>query len=279
MTSDQTLVVNASDGASVVVSRFGGHVCQWRTPDGVERLYVSPAQRVEGAPIRGGIPIVFPQFADEGVLPKHGFARTSTWDVTEVSALPNGAQRITLTLGHSPATQVLWPYAFRLDLAVTVGGAVMDVELTVTNTGSARFEFTSALHTYLRVSGNAAYARGLRGLPFLDGTNAGRGAVSDSPRLDIDRPIQRYYYGAAGPVSLIDDDTVVTVHQEGFRDIVVWNPWDQGPERFPDLPPHAHRHFVCIESAAIEHPVTLAAGAKWRGCQRLDTSLAALLRQ
>jgi len=120
------------------------------------------------------------------------------------------------------------------------------------------------------VSGSAAHALGLRGLPFLDGTNARRVATSDDLRLDVDRAIERYYYGAVAPISLVDNAQVVTVYQEGFRDVVIWNPWDHAPERFPDLPPDGYRHFLCIESAAIERPVKLAAGAQWRGRQRLD---------
>jgi len=134
MTDPEVLVVRARDGAMAAVSRFGGHVCQWRTPDHVDRLYVSPVPRLRGAPIRGGIPIVFPQFADEGPLPKHGFARTCTWDVTEERLLPNGARRITLSLGDSPATRALWPHAFCVNVSVTVGGHALDVELTVTST-------------------------------------------------------------------------------------------------------------------------------------------------
>src|SRR5258705_2204548 len=66
-------VLAARDGATVHVAQHGGHLCRWRTSDGVERLYLSPLPRQPGEPIRGGIPVVFPQFANRGPLPMHGY--------------------------------------------------------------------------------------------------------------------------------------------------------------------------------------------------------------
>ena len=57
------------------------------TVDGMEKLWMSKLLALDGSkPIRGGIPIAFPQFADEGDLQLHGFARESMWDVQETKA-------------------------------------------------------------------------------------------------------------------------------------------------------------------------------------------------
>jgi glucose-6-phosphate 1-epimerase len=60
----------------------GGQVLEW-TPVGseVSRLWLSPDWRCgPGAAIRGGVPVVFPQFSDRGPLPKHGIARDREWE-------------------------------------------------------------------------------------------------------------------------------------------------------------------------------------------------------
>lgn len=53
------------------------------TPSTEERLHLSPAACLDGThPIRGGIPVVFPQFGLWGLGRKHGFARNLRWIVT-----------------------------------------------------------------------------------------------------------------------------------------------------------------------------------------------------
>lgn len=54
----------------------------------------------------------------------------------------------------------------------------------------------------------------------------------------------------------------MSLQQVGFPDVVVWNPWIQGSANIADLEDNAYQHFVCIESAMIEKPVTLGAGAQ-----------------
>ncbi|MBV5344762.1 MAG: D-hexose-6-phosphate mutarotase, partial [Rhodoferax sp.] len=62
-------------GDSVLVSAQGAQVLSWQSA-GRERLYLSPQSVFDGhTPIRGGVPICFPQFNQRGALPKHGFAR------------------------------------------------------------------------------------------------------------------------------------------------------------------------------------------------------------
>src|SRR5687768_12899777 len=51
-------------GATADVSLHGAHVLSWKPAPARERLYLSPnASHAPGTAIRGGIPVVFPQFA------------------------------------------------------------------------------------------------------------------------------------------------------------------------------------------------------------------------
>src|SRR3954467_15578938 len=70
-------------GARAEIRCYGAHVTSWTTPDGDERLFMSARSAFrDGAAIRGGVPIIFPRFGTvgEGPVPRHGFARTRTWE-------------------------------------------------------------------------------------------------------------------------------------------------------------------------------------------------------
>jgi len=124
---------------------FGATVCSFRTADGVDRLFLSSCADLSGrSPIRGGVPVVFPQFADQGPLTKHGFARTAMWTLREA-----GDGRAVLQLCDSEATQASWPHAFRLTLTVQAGAQSLSMQLAVDNPGAEPFPFEALLHTYL----------------------------------------------------------------------------------------------------------------------------------
>src|SRR5688572_25010680 len=80
------IVVEAPDGARAELYLHGAHVTSWRPAGaGGERLFLSAASEFRtDAAIRGGVPVIFPQFAGRGPLPKHGFARTAEWTLVGV---------------------------------------------------------------------------------------------------------------------------------------------------------------------------------------------------
>ncbi|MBS1199048.1 MAG: D-hexose-6-phosphate mutarotase, partial [Proteobacteria bacterium] len=69
--------LQTSKGASAIVSLHGAQVLSWiPAMGGGERLYLSERAVFQaGQPIRGGIPVIFPQFANFGSGQRHGFAR------------------------------------------------------------------------------------------------------------------------------------------------------------------------------------------------------------
>jgi glucose-6-phosphate 1-epimerase len=70
--------------------------------------------------IRGGIPIAFPQFARQGSLPLHGFAREKKWRVDKVCSVSRWGQPASaiLTLDSDSTTRAVWDFAFKLELTV-----------------------------------------------------------------------------------------------------------------------------------------------------------------
>src|SRR5690606_35669711 len=109
-----------------------------------ELLFLSSKAVFDGSkPIRGGIPIVFPQFG-KGPLPQHGFARNQSWIFEKL-----GMNSLKCTLEDNPQTFSQWPFKFRLEYLIEIiEENKLKTQLIVTNSDSKEFNFTSLLHTY-----------------------------------------------------------------------------------------------------------------------------------
>ena len=259
-------------GASCEVVLAGAHVTSWKTKDGVERLFVSSASEFgNGAAIRGGIPVCWPQFSGRGNLPKHGFLRTSSdWEIAEMSS-ENGECRLVLSMCDSDATRELWPHKFEVRYAVTLSADGLDTELEVINTGDAELAFHAALHTYFSVSDVAGCTvTGLDGLTYEDNTQGGAVAQETRAELQITGEIDNVYLDA--PSSLVlrypqGAGQLRLSKSESFRDVVLWNLGAEKAPSMKDLGAGEWQQYVCLEAAAIGTPVSLAPGATWKGSQ------------
>lgn len=257
-------------GASAVVSRFGGQVLSWVTSDGRERLFLSDKAVFDGSvPIRGGIPVCFPQFAGSGALPKHGFLRTRTWEVTGENCGEEYAMA-TLAVNDDAASQAIWPHAFTVEVTVLLEANRLDIELAVENTGAAPLSFTGALHTYLRViQVEDVSLEGLYGFTYRDAAGGDRLVRETGTELVLERETDRVYHDVGRPLLLQAGNLSVGIHAEGFPDVVVWNPWVEKCAGLPDMAADGWRHMLCVEAAAVRQPVTVAAGESWAGRQTL----------
>jgi glucose-6-phosphate 1-epimerase len=262
------VTLSSPEGARVVITHHGAHVTSWVTPDGRERLFMSGRSiPAPGVAIRGGVPIVFPQFAGLGPLPKHGLVRTRSWELIGTTTPAPDRVAAHFRLRDSAETRQEWDHAFLLDFTVTVGGPALELHLQVTNPGTLPFSFMAALHTYLRVDAiDAVTVAGLGGRPYRE---AGADGVQSEALLHIAGEVDRIYWRVPGPILLREGDQMMTVTATGFPDAVVWNP---GPERaatIPDLEPEGYRRMLCIEAALIGAPVSLLPGGVWTGVQTL----------
>ena len=265
------VTLRADDGATAEIHRHGAHVTSWRPAgENEERLYLSRRSEFgDSAAIRGGIPVVFPQFGTEGPLPRHGFARTSPWALGGIAREADGAADAEFVLRDTEETRAVWNGAFKAVLAVTVVARQLEVSLRIENVGETAFSFTAALHTYLRVHDlEDTELVGLGGTLYrVSGDPTLRAA--DEERLLVRDYLDRVYVGAPPRLELRERDRTMIIEAEGFPDAVVWNP---GPERaasLPDLEPGDERRFLCVEAAVIQTPVTLGAGRRWAGTQTL----------
>ena len=266
----EALRLNGPRGSSAVVARLGGQVLSWLTPDGREHLFLSERAVFDGsAPIRGGIPICFPQFGGLGDLPKHGFARTREWSVAAQRCGDDYALA-TLELVDDENTRALWPHAFRAEISVMLEVDRIDVEFCVENTGPAPFEFTGALHSYLRVTQVEDVAlEGLHGHDYRDAARDNRVVRETGTEIIVEGEVDRVYYDVRRPQLLNAGNLSLGIQSQGFPDVVVWNPWVDLCAGLKDMPPDGWRHMLCVEAAAVRKPVIVPAGEEWYGRQTL----------
>jgi glucose-6-phosphate 1-epimerase len=259
--------LHLADGSQATVTLAGAHLVSWITADGVERIYMSPNSPLEsGQAIRGGVPVIFPQFTTRGKSLRHGFARVSSWEVMPASA---DASHLTLGLrGNGAAWN--WPHDYACEMAFRLGPDALSMQLTVHNTGAQAFSFTAALHTYLQVGRlDSVELTGLQGSKYEDSMAGGVCKTDDDATLAPKEALDRIYLQTPATLQLRSALGTLALQSHGFPDSVVWNPGRAGSEAIPDLQPDAYQHFLCVEAALIVQPVEISGGATWTGSQTL----------
>ena len=267
----RSIAARAADGASVEGHCNGAHVTSWRPAPGTdERLFLSAKSSLaDGASIRGGIPVIFPQFSLEGPLPRHGFARNSRWTHDDTRYV-DGDAILSFSLTDSPATRAIWPASFRATLTARIGGQHLATTLTIENTGREPFHFAAALHTYLHVDDVQ--------LTDIVGLNGSRYRVSSAPRtlvtdtekvLRIRGEVDRVYVDAPDRLTVREPHRQLVVATTNFPDVVVWNPGVEKAAALVDMEPGGERRMLCVEAAVVQSPVTLDALQRWSGTQTL----------
>lgn len=279
--------ISLSQGDRVCIALHGAHVLSWKTADGAEHLYLSPLAKIDGAsPIRGGVPICFPQFNQRVLanlpLPKHGFARTQPWTVLSVEQSDVQARAV-LQLCSNEVTRAVWPHEFVATLTVKLESGHLQITFDVENSDLQPWAFALALHSYLRVGDIArSHLNGLQGLRYWDGVQnltqpEVRHAQSADPVDGIlhfvsetDRVYEDIHSAAAPALALEHPGARLEITQSAsLSEVVVWNPGAALSASLDDLPNDGYKQMLCVEAACINAPVTLAAGRRWSGWQHL----------
>jgi glucose-6-phosphate 1-epimerase len=264
------LQLATASGATAIVTHHGAHVVSWCPRPGDERLYLSPKSAfADGQAIRGGIPLIFPQFGPDGPLPRHGFARNGAWEVAATRTGDDWALA-TLRLTDGPGTRARWDHAFVAELTVLIEGDRLEIELGIENPGDTPLAFTGALHTYLATKQvELVRLEGLRGTSYRDQTAAQIVREERADAVTVADEVDRIYLDAPPRLTLGEGGRWLAVEQSGFRDTVVWNPWETRGAAIADLPADGFRRMLCVEAAAVAEPVVVAPGESWAGRQGL----------
>lgn len=253
-----------SSGATARITNYGAQVVSWLDASGHERLYLSSLARDgPGESIRGGIPVIFPQFGT-GPLPKHGFLRTRRWSLA--AHLGSSA---TFRITDDEQTRAIWPYPFIAQLTVDLA-EMLTVSLSVTNSGDSSFSFTAALHNYFAVTSvRLAAVEGMAGLIYIDKMAGRARCVEESAALRIGEETDRIYISGPRQVAISSaiGSSSTVIGADGFGDWVVWNPWSHGSASLGDMEPEDYLTMLCVEAARISDPVVLDPGAHWSGTE------------
>ena len=251
----EKVVIAANDGARAEAFTHGAQVTSWKTASGEERLFLSERSAfAQGAAIRGGIPVIFPQFGALGPLPKHGFARVVEWERERAGRTSSGSGEARFRLTATPPTRAIWNHAFATSVVVTVQGMSLGVALSVVNEDKLPFRFTTALHTYLLVDDvRTTVVLGLQQTTFRDSAAGGP---------DLSRQ--------QGALEVRDDVRRTRVSMAGFTDVVIWNPGAERGAALSDLEPDGWLSMLCVEAAVVGTPVELGPGERWTGQQVLN---------
>jgi len=216
------------------VALLGAQVVSWRHR-GREMLWCAKT-RLDGKPLRGGIPICWPWFGDhptDSAKPAHGVARLADWQVVE-----QFADGVSLRLAAEGMTASLMVV---LDHGLTL-------HLSTHNPGPAVATVTAALHTYLAVDDiGQVRVSGLDGAPYIDKVDRGARRTQQGD-LRFAGEVDRIY--AVRGATLHDGEHVVEVSSSrSSGSLVAWNPWTAKSARLGDMAEGDYRHMVCLETA------------------------------
>ena len=266
------VLLTSPDHARAEIYLHGAHVASWIPAGGEEQLFLSRKSEFrEGAAIRGGVPIIFPQFSNMGPFMRHGFARVTAWEFAGTETVANNAVAATVRLRDSDATQKIWPFSFLAEFVVILGGNRLEMRFTVTNTDRQPFSFTTALHTYFYVMEvGQVEIENLNGVRYHDQVT-GKDEVETTALVKFDGEVNRIYFNPPPHLILREGNRILDIHTTGFTDTVVWNPGAINSAALADMEVEGYRRFVCLEAATIGTPVQLAPNESWRGAQTLST--------
>lgn len=144
---NSAMIAITSDRLTATINPLGAELSSLRDAEGRELMTdADPAFWTGRAPLLfpvvGGL--VDDRYRLDGVefaMTKHGFARTSMFEVMEAG---EGAALFRLT--DDAVTEASYPFAFRLDMAFAVDGATLGMTATVTNTGDRALPFSFGYH-------------------------------------------------------------------------------------------------------------------------------------
>jgi glucose-6-phosphate 1-epimerase len=212
---------------------LGAQLLQPQLGDGSDIFYLSVLSMANrGAqPARGGVPVLFPQFANLGSGRKHGFARNVQW-----GALSDRHYQLSI----SPNEYDNWPHAAQLELSWEITSNTLQMCFTVRNTGSGAFEWSGGLHPYWLIP-DLLQCR-LTGFPSA---------------IEWNDQAYEQLFDTNAELVLHCGSYALELKTTGFTQWMVWNPGREGSNNLADMPPQDWKRFVCVEPVCASRPVTL----------------------
>lgn len=236
---------------------------------GTEVFYRSPLSQTP--PVRGGVPVLFPQFNDIGPLVKHGLVRALPWNRLDI---PKNLESNTTTLQYGlnilAGDHPSWPHAAQLTLSVWETAQTLEFALKILNVGSDSFSWTGGLHPYFAVHDLLkSHVQGLSGLGVKDKFDMDMHTQPKGKLSWTDQPFERLIDGCPALI-LYDGVRTLRLSATGFDQWMVWNPGRSGGDALKDLPAGDWQRFVCIEPVCMTRPVSLQPGDLFNGSLSIE---------
>ena len=259
---DLPMLVITTRWSTAEIYLHGAHVTHFKCHDEPPLLFLSQCSRFEkDAPIRGGVPIIFPWFGKPADQPgQHGFARNRDWELKEIHSPAGGSVTVRLALPPCPEladSKITVEYIVHVTDAITA-------ELIVCNHSTRDFAFENCLHTYFAVGNIVAVAvAGLKGVDYLDQLAASAQRTETDDAIRFPGEVDRAYLNTTHAVDIHDPalSRTIRVEKSGSHSTVVWNPWVAKAKAMSDFGDDEYLRMVCVESGNVaENRLTLAPG-------------------
>ena len=240
------------------VSLFGGQVLTWQPTNQQPVFWLSESSCYQpNKAIRGGIPLCWPWFGAYKNAGNHGFARQMQWQLDKVDITEQAVTVVLTTSGEQ--LSALWPTPFKL-VQTLIFSDKFSQTLTIHNLSDQAVQYTSALHSYFRVSSpENTQITNLNNVPFDDKITL-KTAQQDTLTNCVG-PIDRIYHNANAQRI---HDTVwqrsIEVTSTQCQQWVLWNPGVAGAATMADVHTNGEHEYVCLEAANTQWQ-TIAANA------------------
>lgn len=194
------------------------------------------------------------------------------WDVKESKFLADGEPAVTLRLEDSSSTRTVWGHHFVLELTVALSDRLR-MTLKIINCGTVPMYFYAGFHPYLRVADiTRTEILGLKDITFMDLMRERKYGVQNLDTFDIEEQTDRAYLNAPDTVTVRDSlmNRSYTISKQNIKDLVVWNPWEDGSRAIGDLGAQEYLSFVCVEPVIVNQKITLDPREKYECMQEIS---------
>ena len=254
--------------ATATIYTQGAHLTAWQPVGESPVIFLSSkTELAPGKPIRGGVPVVFPWFANDSKKdrvdghpgPTHGFARIQEWSLDTVERR-GGELRLVFTLGPTEMSRSMGFDGFLLTLEFAVGRA-LTMSMTVLNESDKPLMFEDAFHTYYKVADiHEVAVSGVEATAFIDKTDEFKAKAAENAPVRFTEKVDRIYNNTNADCAIEDvaGRRRIRVHKTGSETTVVWSNF----AAMPDLGEWDWHEYVAVETANVgSNAVTLVAGA------------------
>ncbi|MDG6894334.1 D-hexose-6-phosphate mutarotase [Volucribacter amazonae] len=237
----QCLKLSHSVGTALIALQ-GAQLLQWQPTHAKQPVLwlsdIEPYQ--QGKAIRGGIPLCFPWFNNNGT-PAHGFARISLWQLKQYDISKDKVRLVfQLFLEQQLQAEICFTFSDKCELEF-INHAQANAQL--------------ALHSYFQVSHiQQTYIQGLGETCFNSLTQKQENVATPrqiEQNVDCIYPAQDICHNA-----IHDQGWQRTIQLEHHHasDMVLWNPWHKPTSAMNE---QAYQSMLCLETARIHQPLAI----------------------